>query len=146
MSTVEDGGSRKGLEFKDPSLTKQNFKDEVDINLIIKRFYATGQLPPSFNFQEKGRGADLSDAVDFHQAMNLVKRTERTFSLLTAEQRKRFDNDPEKFLEFFQDPENYDEALELGLVQKPVPESQPMKVQVVNPPAPAVEDGKAKPA
>ena len=33
------------LECKDPSLAQQQFKDDVDINVLLERFKVTGVMP-----------------------------------------------------------------------------------------------------
>jgi len=35
---------RHAISFDDPSLTKQSFKDECDVNLIVKRYTETGMI------------------------------------------------------------------------------------------------------
>lgn len=132
---------------REPVLTKvsareggarQEFKDECDINRIMKRVLK-GQLVPA------ARGAprfgDFSRVEDFHWAQNVLVAAEAQFARLPSEVRKRFGNSPVRMLEFVHNDKNRDEAVKLGLVQAPVAEKI-AKVEVVN----AVPAGGQKPA
>lgn len=105
-----------GLRCDDPSLAQQQFKDECDINEIVRRFGLTGQMPEAVAMPVTG---DFTSVVDFHSALNLVRQAEAGFMELPAEMRSRFDNDPGKLLAFLDDERNRDEAVKLGLVVKP---------------------------
>lgn len=118
-------------EFKKPSLTKQEFAQECDINVLMKRYQKTGLFP-----QRPGdvpRYVSNIGAPDFQTALNLVMTAESEFKSLNSELRKRFDNDPYKFYEFVNNPENAEEAIKLGLREKPLQEPGPVRVEVVNP-------------
>lgn len=58
--------------------------------------------------------------IDYVEALDLVAKAETMFSELPSSIRDRFENDPEKFLAFVQDPKNTEEAIKLGLAQ-PLP-------------------------
>lgn len=96
-----------------PSLTKQEFAYEQDINNIIKKFHTTGELPK----MRQGFYADVSEIPDYHEAMNIVARANQNFASLPSQLRTKFDNDPSKMLEWISDPQNAQEAVELGLLQ-----------------------------
>jgi phage internal scaffolding protein len=107
---------------KDPSMTKQAYKEDVDINNILRRF-EVGQLQYIGNGE--GIYADISEAPDYIAAQNILRRANEQFEALPASIRDRFANSPEKFLEFMNDESNYDEQLKLGLVHaKEDPETQ----------------------
>ena len=57
---------------------------------------------------------DFAAGIDYHTAMNQVKRAEREFMELPAHVRARFKNDAGEFLDFFNDPKNLEEAESLG--------------------------------
>lgn len=109
-----------GLECLDPSLAQQNFADDADINTIVGRFLRTGELPPENPLFSYG---DFTGVVDYHTALNSVIAAQDAFMSLPAQLRIRFDNDPAQFLAFIEDAENYDEAVNLGLVQRREDES-----------------------
>lgn len=113
-----------GLSGFEKSLTQQHQKDEADINMIVKRFGLTGQLPSNIRMPSYG---DFTDVIDYQSAMNAVKAAEESFMAMPAYVRNRFNNDPAKFVEFCSDEKNKDEAIKLGLVpqQKATEETPP---------------------
>lgn len=119
----------------DPSedLAIQSAKDDADINVIVKRFGVTGQLgvPNVEPFY-----GDFSEVEDYQTAMNRVLEADRAFMQLSSDVRNKFRNDPARLIEFLADPENRDEARELGLLRPEDVIPAPMRVEVVNPPAP----------
>lgn len=106
-----------GIENREPSLTMQSFKEESDINVMVKRFGLVGGMPPDFNaavFQ------DVSDVPDFQTALNLVRESAQEFLRLPPAVRARFDNDPLNLVAFLDNEANREEAVSLGLLQAPV--------------------------
>lgn len=97
----------------EPSMTKQSFAEECDINTIVRRFGLTGELPSGVRMPTY---ADFSNVVDFHTAMNAIAQAGEAFDAMPAEVRARFDNDPAKFVDFCSDEGNRAEALKLGLL------------------------------
>lgn len=94
--------------------TKGSFKEECDINNIMKRFEKTGILPEMI--KAKPQYGDFSNPLDFQDAMNLVVHANEQFAALPARVRDRFGNDAARFLEFAQDGSNRDEMKKLGLL------------------------------
>lgn len=111
-----------------PSMTQQQFAEEVDINTIVKRFGLTGQLPTTVKVPMTG---DFIGVNDFQSAMNAVRRAEEGFMELPAELRAQFDNSPQKLMAFVADEKNRDKAVEMGLINKP-PEKTRDVVQAVD--------------
>ncbi len=99
--------------------TQQSFRDECDINVLMKRYEKTGVLP-SFGRREP-QYLDAT-AIDFQSSMDRVAEVQGVFSKLDARTRARFENNPELMLEFLADPANDAEAVKLGLK---VPEVKP---------------------
>lgn len=99
--------------FNKPSVAKQEFATECDINNIMKRFERDGIEIHVNRYQ--GAYGDFTGAVDFHTAMNQVITSQDMFMSLPAEIRERFGNDPGAFLDFVTDPVNEDELIEMGL-------------------------------
>lgn len=105
-----------GLACTDETRTQIQFADEVDINQIMERFGITGEMPPIAHIPTD---ADFTNVVtDYQTAMNMVVETRETFMTLPAKARARFDNDPQKFMDFMADRDNLDEAARLGIVVK----------------------------
>lgn len=117
------------LDTGSESHVQQQFVRECDINNILKRYRATGlmrQLPG------QPRYGDFSDIPDYQDALNTVIRAEEAFGRLPSDLRTRFDNDPQKFLDFVHDPANQEELYELGLAQRPVPSDTDRIVDAVS--------------
>ncbi len=103
--------------------TQQHFKDECDINSIMKRKARTGILAGP-----QGRGApsqrqpfygDFSGVTDFATALNAVIESQDSFNALSSDLRKRFNNNPQELLEFVMNEENREKAQEMGLIPTP---------------------------
>jgi len=107
--------NESGLRCEDASRTQQHFKDETDINNILRQFNITGQLPTKAITPQYG---DFTGIGDYHGALNAVIAAENEFMTLPATLRARFDNDPQELIEFLNNPENKEEALKLGLLNK----------------------------
>jgi len=107
-----------------PGKTKQNMKDETDINLIMARYQKTGLI----NFVNTRQAEYMnSNPVDFHQAMNIIAESNSIFADMPAYLRKKFNNDPGQFLDFVQNEENRPEMIELGLVERTPDDPPPVK-------------------
>lgn len=100
----------------EPTMAKQSFKDECDINLIVRRAEQTGVLPSLI--KENPKFGDFSDPISYQDSLNLVIKAEAQFQNLSSHIRERFNNDPKKFLEFTANPANNHEMVTLGLAQK----------------------------
>jgi len=110
-----------------PSMTKQSFKDECDINILMSRYERTGVL--DFVNEHEAHYGDISP-IEFHEAMNIVAQGKSMFEAMPGALRARFENEPAKFLEFVQDERNRDEAVSLGLVN-PTPKAVPVDEPLV---------------
>lgn len=117
---TERPNGRKRVQFKSnqPTKTEQSHENETNINKIIKRYQKTGMLPISNKTAMYG---DFTGSIDYHEANNRIATAKTNFLALPSDLRKRFDNDPGKLLDFLQDENNRQEAIELGLIPKPVP-------------------------
>lgn len=121
---VRPNGSKRVMHhFDDPSLTRQEFKDECDLEKIIARFSTSPEgleaLQMTQNYVQS-RFEDVTGFVDYQTALAQVNAAEEAFMRLPAIVRTKFDNDPAKFLDFVDDPKNVDELVALGLAKKPV--------------------------
>lgn len=119
--------------------TKQEFRDECDLNALMKRYEKTGVAPA-------GRVGvpqyfDASEVPDFHSAMQIMVDAENEFMRLPASVRKQFGNDPTAFIEYATDPKNIDQMREWGLADPKKEPDAPVRVEVVQAPV----EGKAPP-
>lgn len=120
VSIRPNGSKRVQMHCTDCSRTRQEFKDECDLQKIIRRFSSTDEgMQALANAQGfiSGRFEDVSSVPDYQTACNLKMRADAIFEALPAALRKRFDHDPGKFLDFVDDPANIEELKSLGLVK-----------------------------
>lgn len=127
-------GTQQPKEYKD-GRTKQSFKDEADVNWIVKKHARMGTL--SHLEQWGGQYGDLA-GFDFQEAQNQLAKASSMFEQLPSETRNRFSNSPERFFEFVNNPENQDQLAEkLPELAKPGYKALPTNKDVVDPePAP----------
>lgn len=129
-----DAVSREtGLECKDESLTVQSSLDETDINTIVARFGLTGELPSDYKPPLSG---DFVDVTDYQSALNAVMAADAAFMEMPPSLRSKFENNPQKLMEFLADDKNRDSAIDLGLVPKSAAPVPPIAVRVVPEKAP----------
>lgn len=79
------------------SPVQQQFKDEVDVNTIVRRFGITREMPSG---RSGGVYGDFSGITDFESATAAVQRARDGFMALSPEVRERFGNDPGEYLEY----------------------------------------------
>lgn len=124
-----------------PSLTRQEFAEECDINVLMARYDnavygGPNNLPPP---------PDAMHYVDWTtqpstllEYMDMMREAERAFMALPAAVRKEFDNDPVQFCDFASDPENLPQMRTWGLAAPEKVKDGPLEVRVV-PEAPKAE-------
>lgn len=97
--------------------TKQSFRDECDVNKIMKRFKRSAGVGFLDRYQGylSGQFGDFSEVVDYRTALDQVRQANEVFGRLPAVVRKRFGNDPASFLDFVHDPANVGELVKMGL-------------------------------
>jgi len=128
---VDKVSDETGLVCPEPTLAQQNFKDECDINHIVRQFGLTGELPGKPLSPQYG---DFSGVLDYHSAVNAVLAAQDDFMELPAQLRSRFNNDPAELIDFLANEQNREEATKLGLVAaKPI--SEPSETPSVEPKA-----------
>lgn len=116
----------------DSDRTQQSFKTECDINTLVKTYARTGVVPGQgiggFEFA-------VDEIVDYQTALNRLMEADASFMRLPSAVRDRFMNDPGRLLAFVHNPDNRDEAIELGLIaKKGDPEPLLVRLSEVSPP------------
>jgi len=120
---------RVQVEFTQPTLTKQSFREECNINSIMARYEKTGLInhvagrEPIFG--------DFSEIPDYQTALDIVYTAEDQFLQLPAQLRKFFNNDPSFMLAYMQDPKNKAMCQKLGLLPQ---DTMPTKTEAAEPP------------
>ena len=112
-----------------PSRTIQDPRDECDVNKLMAKYRKTGMI--THLAKHPPRYEDVSGAVSYQEALNIVGAAEREFSKLSAKIRAKFDNDPGKFLDFVSNPDNAEEMYDLGIAVRPDAPA-PVSVTVTN--------------
>lgn len=114
-----------------PSLTRQEFADECDINVIMATYERSGALPPINS--AVAQYVDLTAIpADYQTALDLLKEAETAFMSLPATVRREFENDPRQFVEFASDPENLPQMRTWGLAP-PLPPVEPAVLPASSP-------------
>lgn len=107
-----------GTDTGPESMTQQSFKDECDINTIVRRFGVTGEMPVVSN---PPTYQNFEGIFDYQSAMNAIRQAEESFASLPADVRKRFQNSPQMFVEFCSDGKNLEEMRKMGLANPAPP-------------------------
>lgn len=120
--------------------TLQEFKDENNPNKIWAMFNRTGDL--SLLQKSQGYYADVTEAPsDYLTALNIVKDADTAFNNLPAAVRTKFKNNPAEIEAWLSDAANRQEAIDIGLIPKPVeaqsPPRRPDSVEPTPTPQPA---------
>lgn len=98
------------------SLTQQHFQEECDIINIIKRHDRNGII--EHVHRGKARYGDFSEVTDYREALDLVRTAQEEFNTIPSDIRKQFDNDPGKFYEFVNNPDNKNELKKMGFIDE----------------------------
>ena len=86
---------------QDPGKTDASQAPDCDINKIMANYAKTGVWPAD---KVGAAFLDVSEAGDFHTAMNTITHAQELFLRLDASIRKEFDNDPGVLMEALQNP------------------------------------------
>lgn len=130
---------RHTITFAPQGRTKQSFKSECDINIIMSRYMQTGSIEHVNRLLPQYQ--DL-ESIDYQDAMLIVAESRSLFQELPSDIRAKFHNDPGQFLDFMHDPENKQEMAEMGLL---TPEAASLLNQAT-PPAPPPTPAQPTPA
>lgn len=118
---------RKDFVFTEKSLTEQSFKYECDINNICEG-KAFSSLPANKN---QPLFDDFTTLGKYQESLDLVAKAQSMFEELPSNIRNKFENNPQKLIDFVSDPDkNYDEGLKLGIFKERIVE-KPTRVEIV---------------
>lgn len=125
-----DSVSREtGLLCEEPTLTKQEFAEEVDINTIVERFGVTGEMPQNVRVPLT---SEFVETMDYRTSIDKIREADDAFMQFPAKIRAEFENDAAKFVAFVSDPANVDKVREWGLANPLPTASPPVEVIVRN--------------
>ena len=136
----KSNGVDAGFATEGPSLTRQEFAEECDINTLMKRYDGhviggPGNMSPA-NMMYADFTQVPGTLMEYHEFMQMA---EAEFMRLPAVVRKEFENDPQQFVEFASDPENLPQMVTWGLAD---PKKVEQKAPVEPPGAPPASPGK----
>lgn len=116
MSMWNRDGSRKPVVDCSvvPGRTKQSFKKDCDVNVIMRKYAKTGVMDPAVLEKRKGVYGDFTGIEDFMECQSKVLRAREVFSHLDAGVRSRFGHNVGNLIQWLNAPENMNEALKLG--------------------------------
>jgi hypothetical protein len=97
-----------------PGQTEQAHKQQCDMNYILRDYQRTGLLKHAKQYE--GSYDDVSD-IDYERSMMIVADVNSMFESLPSSERKKFDNNPAKFLAYAQDEVNKKELEERGIIK-----------------------------
>lgn len=128
----------------EPSMTRQEFAEECDINTIMAK-YDSYLSDPMRSIREPMYLDLTAMPSTLMESMEILNRARDAFYALPAVVRREFDNDPVLFADFAADPENVGQMREWGLAAPEKAPDAPMKVEVVNPAPPPPDEAPPEP-
>lgn len=117
-----------GFACEGESMTVQSDAIDADINVIVKRFGITGQLPQNLEYVTN---VDLENApATYQDAIAILDKAKESFMEMPADVRAKFGNDPGLFMDFCSIPDNLPEMRKMGLAvpkkDEPAPSPAPV--------------------
>lgn len=105
------------------SRVQQHFAEDADINVIMRRFKVTGQMPFG---SAQGVYGDFTEITDYESAVEKIRGAHERFMKLPPEVREKFKNDPGVMIRKAQELSE-EEFVEFSSVkpEAPVPGSEP---------------------
>ncbi|AXL14750.1 internal scaffolding protein [Microviridae sp.] len=109
-------GEKTGVKFNTtgPSMTKQSFADETNINFIVAQYHKTGML--QHREETQGNYGEFT-SIDYKDAMDIITSADQTFASLPSSTRNRFNNSVQEFLDFVNDPDSELEMRSMGMLE-----------------------------
>ena len=95
------------------SLTQQHFKEETEINNILRAHDRNGVI----EHIHRGNAiyGDFSEITDFSDAIEQIKEAQAEFLTIPSGIREKFKNDAGEFFKFASNPDNHKQMVEMGL-------------------------------
>lgn len=111
----------------DPGKTQQQFKDECDINFIVNRFLRGDDISHYHRaVMDGGVEQIVPENFDYTQASEIINQTNYLFAQLPAQDRDLFQNDPQNFIDYMENPEQIEDSYKRGYrIRKSSPPQNP---------------------
>lgn len=100
-----------------PGKTQQHLRDLSSPRRLMEK-YGAKRLVEALALAPK-TFSDMPPVDDYKEALDLITRSSAAFAILPSTLRNRFENDPVKLCAFLNDASNREEAIELGLINRP---------------------------
>lgn len=134
---------RTGTYCPEESLTKQEFKEETDINVILQRFMRTGEPPP---MPLPEHFTDITGRTSYYEMQSKIATANESFYLLNAQKRAEFQNDPTRWADAVVQAVEYGDRERLGELGIDVPPERPQELAKATPAGGDTPAPKAPPA
>lgn len=119
--------------FSGPSMTRQEFAADCDINTLMERYQNEDIGAIMRRSQEPVYVDFVNMPGDLMETMQALQEAETAFMTLPAVVRREFDNDPVRFVDFASDVNNLPKMREWGLA--PPPPQEVVAAPVAAPPS-----------
>ncbi len=119
------------------SSAKQQFAAECDINNIMAKYQTQGVLE---HIAKNEGNYGFATSLDFRQGLEVVEEANDMFAELPSSTRKKFNNSPEEFLDWVQDPANAETLDEMGNIDPPETPETPVIPAPPAEPAPVIAE------
>lgn len=116
-----------------PSMTRQEFAAEANVNNLLKRYATTGAFYDPLTMARANRKplfGDFTHFADFTACQNAIIEAQNAFDALPVEIREKFNYDPGKLIDWLSDDANREEAIKLGLIEKAAAAATPEPAEV----------------
>lgn len=104
----------------EPTMTKQNMADDLNVNKIIKKYNKTGVLQNAHNYE--GVYGEFT-SYDLREAIEKVQKADELFMQVPSNIRLQFNNDAGAFIDFATNQANLKQLRDWGLAH---PEKEPV--------------------
>ena len=116
-------GSQKLPDGTTTGRTKQQFKDESDINTIVKKIMKTGVMPENVN-QGLAQYGEFDSLPDYQEMRNRIAGAQQLFDALPSKTRAELHNDPQRMIALSETEDGRAQLVKLGLGKMIQPESK----------------------
>jgi phage internal scaffolding protein len=96
----------------EPSMTDQTGLADADINVVWRRMMRGGQVPLN---HKKGVFGDFTNMPSYQDACQTIVNANNEFMKLPSDIRLKFENDPQRLMDYLNDPDKKEESYKLGL-------------------------------
>lgn len=104
------------------SIVQSEFAKEADINYLVEKHVRAGIPFPTQTLQDF---RDVSGAVDFQAAQDIIIKARETWYALDPKIRRHFGDLPQNFLSALEDPERHEELIRLKVIKRPEEPQKP---------------------